>query len=230
MTDPAVLARAIRTGTRLREKLVVLEIDPAAAGDAAVLEAVAADLALARALGIRLVAACDPGSGPRPLDGLGPALRLVAALERKGERGVTLPAAGVVTVHRIPAAAVAAAPGVPSMIPVVNAPVLIHLSALGYIPILVPPAVDGAGEGVTDLAAEALAGLVARFMSAAMLVLPSGRAAPSGDTPGLPALPPVVVTGPAAPGTLIADILLNAPEMPAAPAGIPGAGTPLVLS
>jgi hypothetical protein len=230
--DVAVLARALRTGTRLRDKLVVLEIDPSAAGDPGrldALDAIAADLSLARSFGIRLVTVCAPGTGPGPLGALGPALRLIAALERHGERGVSLPAAGLVTVHRIPAAALALAPGTPPMIPVVSTTVLIHLSALGYVPILIPPIRDAAGEPVTDLEPGVIAGFIAQSMSAALLVLPVGHAPtpPAQDTgaeirPGQPPLPPVVVTGPASPGTLIADILLHAPDVPADPAGLAG--------
>lgn len=214
MLDAAVLAQALRAGIRLRDQVVVLEVDPVAATDPARMETLAADLALARALGIQVITVCPVGAGSGPLDAHGPALRLGAALDRHGARSVLLPAAGMVTVHILPPEAVAAAPGVPAMIPVINTVVLIHLSALGYIPILVPPVVDAAGQAVA-LGAGALAVFLAQFLSAALLVLPVGSEAPVGAQPGLPALPPVLTTGPASPGSLIAGILLHAPEVPA---------------
>jgi hypothetical protein len=218
MLDAAVLARALRAGIRLRDKMVVLRLDPASLGDPERLEALAGDLALGRALGMRIVAVCDPGSGPGALDAQGPALRLVAALEKHGERGVPLSAASVVTVHRLPAAAVAASGGsVPGMIPVVNTIVLIHLSSLGYVPILLLPAADTAGE-VAELAADAIAAAVAQFTGAALLVSlgdhptatltdPSAQAG-APNPPG----PPTLVTSSATPGRLLLDILLNAPH------------------
>ena len=225
MIDADVLARGLRAGVRLRDKMVVVEIDPAAAAEPAKLDALATDLALARALGLRIITVCTPGAGLGSLDALRPALHLTSALDRHQQRGISLPAAGVVTVHRIPQAALAAAPGTPPMIPVVNIAILVHLVALGYVPILVPPVVDASGEPATDVATGAVAEIVARFVGAALLLVsPSGAQLPLfGEASGLPKLPPVVVLGPSVPGALIADILLNAPEAPASPVGIPGA-------
>ncbi|MFT3765655.1 MAG: hypothetical protein QM820_09085 [Minicystis sp.] len=224
MLDAAVLAGGLRAAIRLRDKVVIVEIDAAAAADPAKIEALAADLALARALGIRVIIVTEPGAGPGPLDVQAPALRLRAALERHGERGLSLPAAGIVMVHRIPMAALAAAPGVPSMIPVVDTAVLIHLSALGHVPILLPPIADAEGAAV-DLGAGAIAVFVAQFMSAALLVLSpeSARAQPADPGAGLPPAPPIVALSPITPGSLVADILLHAPSAPAEPAVFPAA-------
>jgi len=210
MLDAAVLAQALRAGIRLRDKVVVLAVDGAEAADPAKIDAIAADLALARALGIKVVTVIDPGKGSGPLDAQRPALGLAAALDRCGERGVSLPATGIVTVHRIPPEALAAAPGMPAMIPVVNTMVLIHLSTLGYVPIVLPPIADAAGEAV-ELGAAAIAVFIAQFMSAALLVLP--EAAPLVG-PADPPIPPIVVSGSASPGSLITSILLHAPEVP----------------
>jgi hypothetical protein len=221
MLDVAELARALRAGSLLRDKLVVFEVDPGAANDPAKIEALATDIALARGLGIRLVAVCEPGTGPGPLDAQGPALRLVEALEGRGEHGVPLLAAGVVKVHRIPKEAVAYVPDLPPVVPVVNPALLIHLTALSYIPILVTPIADSEGHTVTDLAASIIAGYIAQFMGASLLLLVSGPLPPpptegpaAALAAGMPPLPPVVVTGPAAPGKLLSDILMNAPEAP----------------
>jgi len=186
-----VLARALRTGIGLRDKVVVLQLEAAALVDPVRIEAIAADVALGRALGLRLIAVCEPGSGPGALDAQGPALRLIAALERHGATGVALPAAGLVTVH----------PG----LPVVNAMVLVQLCSLGYVPILLLPVADAAGV-LVDLAPAALAAAVARFTDAALLVLMGDGCAP----PGMPS-PPVVSTQAASPGQLLADILLYDP-------------------
>ena len=193
--DAAVLARALRAGIGLRDKVVVVQLAAAALADPAQLEAIAGNLALARALGVRLLVVGEPGPGPGPLDGPAPALRLVAALARHGATGVVLPAASLVTVH----------PGMP----VVNAMVLVQLCSLGYVPILLLPVADAAGV-VVDLAPAALAAAVARFTDAALLVV-MGDAAPAGLLP----TPPTVTTRAAAPGQLLADVLLYEP----APAG-----------
>lgn len=218
MLDAAVLAGGLRAAIRLREKTVVLAIDAAISSDPACTGALAADLALARALGLRPIVACEPGAGSGPLDAQGPALRLRAALDQHGERGALVPAAGLLTIHSIPLAQ----PGVPSMIPVVDTTILIHLSALGYIPILLPPAADAEGQPA-DAGAGLLAVFIAQFMSAALLVIPPAITPrdPAGIESGLPAVPPIVPLSPPAPGSLIADILLNAPDLPAAPEALP---------
>lgn len=213
--DPAVLARALRAGAQLRDKVVVVTLDPTTLDDPQKVEPLAADLALARSLGIRMVTVCDPGTGPGPLDAQRPALRLVAALEKQGERGVALPAAGLVTVHRLPPT-----PTTPAILPVVNPILLIHLCLLGYIPILLLPVADTAGQ-VVDTQAGVIAAAVAQFMAAPLLVslgvTPSG-AAPSSPGSGPSSGPPhpgQPVTITAEPGHLLLDILLNAP--PTAP-------------
>lgn len=203
MLDTSLLARALRAGIRLRDKVVVLEVGQAAASDPDKRELLAEDLALARALGIRLVTVCALGAGPGLLDVQGPALRLVAALQRRGERGVVVAAASVVTVHRVPAA----------IIPVVNPAVLLHLSALGYLPLLVPPAADAEGQPV-DLGAGDIGMFVARYTSAAMLLRAhAGAPAALGEAGPGPPVPPVLVTSLGGPGSMIADLLLNAPEV-----------------
>ena len=223
MLDSAATAEALRAGIRLRDRVIVLSVD--ATRDPARVDAIAADLALARALGAQVLTVVDAGDGPLRLDGQGPALRLLAALERHGERGVALPVAGLMTVHRIPLAATV--PGVPTMIPVVNTTVLLHLLALGYMPILFAPAVDATG-GAIDLETAALAVFVAQSTSAALLLLPLDGA--PADVPAAgsgPPTPPIVVTDPALPGRLIADMLHHMPNIPVAPAGVVASNVPL---
>ena len=217
MLDSAAIAGALRAGIRLRDKVIVLAVG--ATRDPARIDAIAADLALARALGAQVLTVAPAGEGPLPLDAQGPALRLIAALERHGERGVALPAAGLVTIHRVPLAA--ATPGVPTMIPVVNTTVIVHLLALGYLPVLFAPAVDAEG-GAVDLGAGALAVFLAQFMGAALLLL-SLDGAPMDAPPagvGLPPIPPIVVTDPASPGRLIADMLHHTTQVPVAPTSV----------
>jgi hypothetical protein len=214
MQESSAITEALRAGARLRDKVIVLSVD--AARDAAQIDAIAAELALARALGARVLAVAPAGEGPQPLDAQGPGLKLLAAIERHGERGVLLPATGLVTIHRIPAAAAASSPGVPTMIPVANATILLHLLALGYVPVVYAPAVDATGAAV-ELATATLAAFVAQFTGAAMLLLSPGEAPPVA-VPGLPPLSAIVVT-PASPGRLIAEMLQHAPSLPvAAPA------------
>jgi hypothetical protein len=210
MQESAAITEALRAAARLRDKVIVLSVD--AARDPAQSDGLAADLALARTLGARVLAVAPAGEGPLPLDAQGPALRLVAALERHGERGVLLPAAGLVTVHRLPLTA--AAPGVPTMIPVANTTILLHLVTLGYVPVVFAPAIDATGAAV-DLETAALAAFVAQFIGAAMLLLSPGESAPV-TSPGLPPLPPIVVT---TPGRLIMEMLHHAPNVPIA---VPG--------
>jgi len=227
MVQSAAIAEALRAGIRLRDKVIVLSV--AAASDPARIEAIAADLALARALGAQVLTVVAAGEGPLPLDAQNPALRLLAALERHGERGVALPAAGLVTVHRIPLAA--AAPGVPTMIPVINTAVLVHLLALGYVPVLFAPAVDAEG-GAIDIEVGMLAVFVAQFMGAALLLV-SPDGAPVDATAagaGLPPLPPIVVTDTASPGRLIADMLHHAQSASVASTGTAASNAALPLS
>ena len=166
-----MLARALRAAIGLRDKVVVVRLDAATLADPTGIEATAADLALGRALGVRMIAICE-GRAPKPP---GPALRLAAALERHGAMGVALPAEGIVTVH--------------AGMPVVNAMVLVQLCSLGYVPVLYPPVADAAGV-VVDLAPEALAAAVARFTDAARVI--------STDAPGQ-LLADVLLHDPAAP-------------------------------
>jgi hypothetical protein len=227
MMPAAAIAEALRAGIQLRDKVIVLSV--AVTCDPARIEIIAADLALARALGAQVLTVVAAGEGPLPLDAQGPALRLLAALERHGERGVALPAAGLVTVHRIPLAA--ATPGVPTMIPVVNIAVLVHLLALGYVPVLFAPAVDAAGRAV-DIDVGLLAVFVAQLMGAALLLLSpdDARVEATAAGAGLPPLPPIVVTDTASPGRLIADMLQHAQSAPLASTGIAASNAALPLS
>ncbi len=229
MLDSAAIAGALRAGIRLRDKVIVLSVDAVGSVDVsrdpARIDVIASDLALARALGAKVLAVASAGEGPLPLDAQGPALRLIAALERHGGRGVALPAASLVTVHRIPLAA--ASPGVPTMIPVVNTTVIIHLLALGYVPVIFAPAVDAQG-GAVDLGSGTLAVFVAQFMDAALLLSLDGAPVGYPHGPGLRPLPPIVVTDPASPGRLIADMLHHAPNAPVAPSGVAASTTPLL--
>lgn len=187
--DVAVLARALRTAIGLRDKVVVVRVDTAAVADPARLEPIAADLALARALGVRMIALVEPA--PDAPDTQGPALHLTAALGRHGTTGVAVPAASLVTVH-------------PGML-VVNAMVLVQLCSLGYVPTLFLPLVD--------LEPAALAAAVARFTDAALLV----SLVPGPPAAGALPSPPVVTSHAGAPGQLLADVLLYNPAHPAGP-------------
>jgi hypothetical protein len=231
---------AIRAGARLRDKVIVVSIEapqalreaPLATADPEHIDAVAADLALLRAFGAKALVVAAAGVGPAPLDAQGPALRLHAALARHEERGVLLPATGLVTVQRIPAAG--RAPVTPSMIPIVNGTLLIYLLALKYVPLVYAPAVDSAGAAV-ELGTGTLAAFLAQAAGAALvLVAPSSVAEASQAlreaslaSAAAAGLPPIVPTEPG-PGRLISDILRYAPNLPitAAPATAPSATVP----
>ena len=211
MVDAGVLARALRAGSRLRDKVIVLDVDASITSEADKLELFAADLALARSSGIRAVCVVEPGSGAGPLDAQAPALSLVRALERYGERGLTIPASGLVTVHRVPPEAVAAAPGTPAFIPVVVPTALLHLSTLGYVPVLLLPVADAAGAAI-ELDAVDVAAYVAHSLGAVLLVRTSPKAHALQAAAPSPSQPKSIVAAANEPGRLIADILLNAPE------------------
>jgi hypothetical protein len=100
------------------------------------------------------------------------------------------------------------------MIPVANTTILLHLLALGYVPVVFAPAVDAAG-GAIDLETAALAAFVAQFIGAALLLLSPGESAPA-TSPGLPPVPPIVVTSP---GRLLMEMLQHAPNLPVAAPG-----------
>jgi hypothetical protein len=215
---------AIRAGARLRDRVIVVSIE--AAADREHIDGIAADLALARAFGAKSLVVAPAGVGPGALDAQGPALSLHAALARHEERGVLLPASGLVTVDRAPAAGRASStPAAPPMPPAVNGTLLIYLLALKYVPIVFGPAVDSAGTAV-ELGMGTLAAFVAQAAGAAMvLVAPSSVAEASGAAANLP---PIVPTEPSGPGRLMSDILRYAPNLPvvAAPATAPSATIP----
>ena len=116
--------------------------------------------------------------------------------------------------HRLPPT-----PHNPALLPVVNPILLIHLCSLAYLPILLLPVADTAGE-VVDIQASVIAAAVAQFMGAALLVS-LGGAQPSPAPPSEAAAPPPPgqpATVTAAPGQLLLDVLLNAPPPALAPA------------
>jgi hypothetical protein len=230
MGESTALMDTIRAGARLRDKVIIVSIE--ASWDRDSIDAAAADLALARAFGAKMLVVAAAGVGPAAIDAQGPALHLHAALAKHEERGVLLPATGLVTVQRLPAAG--RAPGTPSMIPIVNGTLLVYLLALKYVPLVFAPAVDAAGAAV-EIGTGTLAAFVAQAAGAALvLVAPSSVAEASQAlreaplAPGAAAgLPPIVPTEPG-PGRLISDILRAAPNLPVtpAPATAPSATVP----
>jgi acetylglutamate kinase len=156
--DPIGLRRALSSSIGGRGKVAVVHAGAQAFGGAEALDAVASDLALLRALGARLVVVCASGPG---------AFELVAALARHGEKGVVLPAAGLVR-----AASATSLTAVDSVL-------IIQLTSLAYIPIVSPPALDASG-ALVEVCPEALAAGIAMFTGAQRLVF--AGASPSDET------------------------------------------------
>ncbi|MEN9796425.1 MAG: hypothetical protein RL653_121 [Pseudomonadota bacterium] len=150
----------------------------AVASDAALLRPVSEQVALLRSSGVRPVLVCEAPSAAAVTVANASARALVAALEAEGERGLVLPTLNVLTVHTLPPAVAAAgplpAPGVVLAdgrfaLPVVNPVALVHLQALGYVPVLVPPVADLAG-GWVELGACAVAAALANALEAPAVI------------------------------------------------------------
>jgi hypothetical protein len=187
-----MLSHALQTAVEMRDKFVVLQLEPGALLEPKWIETLATSLALLRRLDLRLIIVADEEAGGGLQAALpGSAVRLQAAIGRQGQRAILLSAASLISVQKLMIAAPAAqnpdgtlqwtgTPNlVPKYIPVVDQVILSQLCSLRYIPILLLPLVDTAGERV-DLPASEVLAEVGKFMDASLLVFvrPPGASAP----------------------------------------------------
>ena len=211
------LRAALRALQALRDKTVVVAVGEAVLRDLPAARAVAEQVGLLRAGGVRPVLVCGAAGPEGPRDALALARTLVGALAAENERGLVLPALNVMSVHVLPATVAAPLPA-PSLalpdgrrgLPVVNPVSLVHLQALGYVPVLVPPVMDQDGT-VVDAGARAVAAAVANALDAAALASLCPAAGAEGTVAGLPPRTAWIELAPAAAGELLAQLLVPHP-------------------
>jgi hypothetical protein len=213
------LRAALRALQALRDKTVVVAVGEEILRDPPAARAVAEQVGLLRAGGVRPVLVCGAAGPEGSRDALTLARTLVGALAAENERGLVLPALNVMSVHVLPAAVAAAAPlPAPSLVfadgrrglPVVNPVSLVHLQALGYVPVLVPPVMDQDG-AVVDAGARAVAAAVANALDAAALASLCPASGAEGTVEGLPPRTAWIELAPVAAGELLAQLLVPHP-------------------
>ena len=209
---------ALRALQALRDKTVVVEVGEEVLQDPSAARALAEQVGLLRTGGVRPVLVCEAAGAGRP-DALSLARTLVGALAAESERGLVLPAMNVMSIHALPPSVVAAAPPpAPSLaladgrrgLPVVNPVSLVHLQALGYVPVLVAPLMDQDGV-VVDAGARAVAVAVGTALDAAAgaSLCPAGGT--EGTDGGLPPRTAWIELAPVAAGELLAQLLVPTP-------------------
>ena len=208
---------ALRALQALRDKTVVIAVGEAVLRDPSASRAVAEQVGLLRTGGVRPVIVCEAAGHPGRPDALSLARTLVGALAAENERGLVLPAMNVMSVHALPAAVAAPLPA-PGLalpdgrrgLPVVNPVSLVHLQALGYVPVLVPPVMDQDGT-VVDAGARAVAAAVANALDAAALASLCPPAGAEGTVEGLPPRTAWIELSPVAAEELLAQLLVPHP-------------------
>jgi acetylglutamate kinase len=201
--DLAALSQALRAAVSLRDQVVVVRLDPAALETPEHLEGIARSLALLRALDLRvIVVSAIRAQAPQ----------LVAAISRHGQRALAVLTAGVITVHKLMVPAPdAGAPGsaamVPMYIPVVDQALLVQLCSLRYIPLLMLPVVDEAGQPI-DLSDDEVGAAVGKFLEARLVVFLHGAGSAPAAPPAADGRPTMVLSA-AEPEKLFAELLLG---------------------
>lgn len=197
--DISALSQALLSSVALRDKVVVVRLDPTGVEDH--LEDIARSLALLRALDLRVIVIHGPRTPQRraakqpPLTDVAP--QLIAAIARYEQRAVAVLPHGVIQVL----------PMVP--FPLVDQALLIQLCSLRYIPVLMMSA---------DLAADQVAATVGKFLDAALVVhLQEGKGAAS-SPPRVEGEPRTIHLSAASTDKLLAELLLKAAD-PADPRG-----------
>lgn len=147
------VAYALRSGALLREKVIVLRLSGDTMNGPALI-ALAADMAVLRAIDVRLVVVSAPPDA-------GASVRLCARLGAQGVRAIAVQSSGLVTVTPLPHATAdgSAGPLVPTVTSV-DAVALLQLCTLQHVPIVLLPLLDVDGSVVpvpVDEVAQALA-------------------------------------------------------------------------
>jgi hypothetical protein len=191
MNLPA-LSQALLGSVALRDKVVVVRLEAAALDAAAHVEALGQTLALLRALDLRVLVVLGARAGA-PAEATP---QLIAAIGRHDQRALALLPHGVVrTLPLVP-------------FPLVDQALLIQLCSLRYVPVLTLPVLDDAAKPV-DLSAEQVAGAIARFLGATLVVhVHAGEAAAPPQVEGEPRS---IAVSAASPDALLADLLREAP-------------------
>lgn len=219
-TSPGEQLRfALRALQGLRDKTVVVAVGEEVLRDPARTHLLAEQVGLLRIGGVRPVLVCDAAGTTGHLEALSQARTLVGALAAENERGLVLPAMNVMSVHALPAPVAEAIPlPAPSLsladgrrgLPVVNPVSLVHLQALGYVPVLAAPVMDQDGT-VVEVGARAVAAAVAHALDAAALASLCPAPGTEGTEQALPPRRAWLELAPAAAGELLAQLLVQPP-------------------
>jgi hypothetical protein len=148
------LSQALRSSVALRDKVLVVLLEPGALAVAEHVEGIAQTLALLRALDLRVIVVHASPAGEGAADATP---KLIGAIAQHEQRALCILPHGVVrTLPMLP-------------FPLIDQALLIQLCSLRYIPILMMPVVDEAAAPV-DLSAEQVASAVAKFLEALLVV------------------------------------------------------------
>jgi hypothetical protein len=186
------LSQALLGTVALRDKVVVVRLEPAALASPEHVEGIGRTLALLRALDLRVIVVHAAPEGAHP----GGAPQLIAAIGRHDQRALALLPHGVVrTLPLVP-------------FPLVDQALLIQLCSLRYVPILMMPVLDDAARPV-DLSADQVAAAIARFLDAVMVVhVHAGEAA---SPPRVEGEPPAVAVRAGDSDAMLGELLARAP-------------------
>jgi hypothetical protein len=165
----ATLSRALKAAVGLRDKVVVVRLDPRAKSPVQLdeFEAMGEFLSLLRSLDVRVIVVFGAGSqgptdavadAPADAPALSPAAvtRLQAAVLRHGQKAVSLLSSGVISSPLL-----------------IDQVLLTQLCMLRYIPILILPVLDGTGRTL-HLSADEVGVAIGKYMDAALLVFVRG--------------------------------------------------------
>jgi len=186
------LSQALLGTVALRDKVVVVRLEPAALASPEHVEGIGRTLALLRALDLRVIVVLAAPEGSHP----GGAPQLIAAIGRHDQRALALLPHGVVrTLPLVP-------------FPLVDQALLIQLCSLRYVPILMMPVLDDAASPV-DLSADQVAAAIARFLDAVMVVHVHAGEAPS--PPRVEGEPQAVAVRAGDSDAMLGELLARAP-------------------
>lgn len=146
----------------MRDKVVVIRLQPEALAPPESIEKMASQLTLLRALDLRLIIVVASDGD----DSFSAATRaqlsaLTLAISRQGQKAVPLQANSVIAVHKL-----AIPDSAPKYLPVVDQVMLTQLCTLRYIPMLLMPITDADGAAL-PIPSDEIVAAVGKFMEAA---------------------------------------------------------------